>query len=254
VINSIPTSLRSAVSSFLPAVRMDATTGGSTAAPVSTATTASAAAAASAQAAGPGGALGKDEFMKMLIAQLQNQDPLDPMQGDQMATQLAQFSSLEQLQDINTSLTDQQTSQSSLLGAIQANAAVGMIGHTVVAQGNEVQLGGSNGASNVTVNLASAGVSGTLHIYDASGREVGSRAVGALSAGKQTIDIGSAADGLPDGSYTYSLDVKSGAGTAVDVSTYTVGKVDGVSTGTNGLVLTAGGLTIPYANVTQILN
>lgn len=253
MINSIPTSLRSAVSSFLPSVRFDTTTA-SPAAATSAASTAAAAGAASAQAAGPGGALGKDQFLKMLIAQLQNQDPLNPMQGDQMATQLAQFSSLEQLQQINTTLTDQQTSQGSLLGALQANAAIGMIGHTVVAQGNQLQIGGANGASNVTVNLSSSGVSGTLHIYDASGREVGTRALGAMNGGRQTIDLGTAADGLPAGSYSYAVDVKSSAGTAVDVTTYTVGKVDGVSTGANGLVLTAGGLTIPYANVTQILN
>lgn len=251
MINSIPTSLRSAVSSFIPSVRMDVTSGGGTAPATNTG---AAVAAASAQATAPGGALGKDQFLKMLIAQLQNQDPLNPMQGDQMATQLAQFSSLEQLQQINTTLSGQQTSQASLLGAIQANAAIGMIGHTVVAQGNQVQIGGSNGADNVAVNLGSSATSGTLHIYDATGREVGTRALGALGAGRQTIDLGSAADGLPAGTYTYGVTATSSAGTAVDVSTYSVGKVDGVSTGVNGLVLTAGGLTIPYANVTQILN
>ena len=52
--------------------------------------------------------MGKDQFLKLLIAQLQNQDPMNPMQGDQMASQLAQFSSLEQLQQINTTLTGQQ--------------------------------------------------------------------------------------------------------------------------------------------------
>lgn len=253
MITPLPTSLRAAAKSFLPSVRLDTTSTATTAAAAS-GNTAAAVAAASAQAAAPGGALGKDQFLKMLIAQLQNQDPLNPMQGDQMATQLAQFSSLEQLQNINSTLTGQQTSQASLLGAIQANAAIGMIGHTVVAQGNQLQLGGSGGQSAVTVNLGSAGASGTLHIYDSTGREVGARSVGALDAGKQTIDLGSAADGLPAGTYTYALDVQSGAGTAVDVTTYSVGKVDGVSTGANGLVLTAGGLTIPYANVTQILN
>ncbi|HVX41872.1 MAG TPA: flagellar hook capping FlgD N-terminal domain-containing protein [Gemmatimonadaceae bacterium] len=236
---------RTAASSFMPSVSMDATPA---------ANSSGAVAAAAAQATAPGGALGKDQFLKMLIAQLQNQDPLNPMQGDQMATQLAQFSSLEQLQEINTTLSGQQTSQGALLGALQANAAMGMIGHTVIAQGDQLQLGGANAQSSVTVNLGSAGASGTLHIYDSTGREVGTRDVGALDAGKQTIDLGSAADGLPDGTYTYALDVKSSAGTAVDVTTYTTGKVDGVSTGANGLVLTAGGLTIPYANVTQILN
>lgn len=49
----------------------------------------------------PGGALGKDEFMKMLVAQMQNQDPMDPMDNSQMTAQLAQFSSLEQMENLN---------------------------------------------------------------------------------------------------------------------------------------------------------
>ena len=99
------------------------------------------------QAAAPGGPLGKDEFLKLLIAQLQNQDPMNPMQGDQMASELAQFSSLEQLQEINTTLTGQQSAAGSLLGAVQAGAAINTIGHTVIATGNQVQVGGTSGQS-----------------------------------------------------------------------------------------------------------
>src|SRR3954451_16186073 len=92
---------------------------------------AAAAATASAQAATPGGALGKDQFLKLLVAQLRYQDPMSPMQGDQMATQLAQFSSVEQLQQINANLTGQATSAGTLLGAVQSSAAINTIGHTV---------------------------------------------------------------------------------------------------------------------------
>jgi flagellar basal-body rod modification protein FlgD len=52
----------------------------------------------------PGGKLGKDEFLKLLVAQMKNQDPLNPMDGQQMAAQLAQFSSVEQLVTANESL------------------------------------------------------------------------------------------------------------------------------------------------------
>src|SRR5471032_1716961 len=97
--------------------------------------------AAPAAAAPAGGAMGKDQFMKLLIAQMQNQDPTNPMDGSQMASQLAQFSSLEQLQEVNTNLAGQQTSQGALLGAIQASSAVSTMGHTVVAAGNQLQIG-----------------------------------------------------------------------------------------------------------------
>lgn len=214
--------------------------------------TALAAGAATAQA--PGGALGKDQFLKLLIAQMRNQDPMAPMDGTQMATQLAQFSSLEQLQQINSTLTSQQASSGSVLGAIQASAAINTIGHTVVAVGNQVQIGGANGATTVTANLAGAASSGTIHIYNSAGTEVSTATLGAVQGGKQTFDIGSATSGLPDGIYTYAIDAKDSAGGPVAVQTYTTGRVDGISTSQNGLVLTAGGLTIPYSNVVQIFN
>ena len=53
----------------------------------------------------PGGAMGKDQFLKLLVAQMKNQDPLNPMDGTQMASQLAQFSTVEQLQSANDTLT-----------------------------------------------------------------------------------------------------------------------------------------------------
>lgn len=62
----------------------------------------------------PGGALGKDEFLKLLIAQMQNQDPLDPMDNSEMIAQLAQFSALEQMQNLNTSIDAMKTAQNML--------------------------------------------------------------------------------------------------------------------------------------------
>jgi flagellar basal-body rod modification protein FlgD len=198
--------------------------------------------------------MGKDAFMKLLIAQMQNQDPMNPMQGDQMATQLATFSSLEQLQQINATLTTQQSSSGSLLGAIQATSAINTIGHTVVAAGDQVQIGGSSGSTSVTADIAGAGASATLHILNSSGVEVGSRDLGPLSAGRQTFAIGDAAHNLPAGAYKYTIDVKDTAGSPVAVQTYMTGKVDGVSSESSGIVLTSGGLSIPYGSVVQIIN
>lgn len=217
-------------------------------------TTSQAAAAAATQTAQPGGAMGKDQFLKLLIAQMQNQDPTNPLDGSQMAAQLAQFSSLEQLQQINETLTGQATSQGTLLGAIQSTAAISSIGHNVIAAGNQIEIGGSAPTSSVTADFGDAGANATLHIYDASGNEVGSRSLGAVSAGRHTFDLGAATKGLGDGKYTYSIDAKSTAGNAVPVTTYMTGRVSGVSSSPSGLVLNIGDLTVPYANVIQILN
>ena len=197
--------------------------------------------------------MGKDEFMKLLIAQMKNQDPMNPMQGDQMAAQLAQFSSLEQLQEINQTLTTQASSQGNLLGAVQGSAAIGLLGHSVLATGNQVQVGGTNGATSVTANVSAAATTATLHIFNSAGAEVGTESLGAIASGRQSFNIGDATKGLPAGTYTYSIDAKDATGTAVPVTTYMSGVVDGITSGPNGLTLTAGGLSIPYASVIQIV-
>jgi flagellar hook assembly protein FlgD len=79
----------------------------------------------------PKGALGKDEFLKMLVAQMQNQDPLEPMDGQQMAAQLAQFSSVEQLVEMNDNLKSQQATQASLAESLGGSLTLGAIGKQV---------------------------------------------------------------------------------------------------------------------------
>jgi flagellar basal-body rod modification protein FlgD len=199
--------------------------------------------------------MGKDEFMKLLIAQMQNQDPMNPMQGDQMAAQLAQFSTLEQMQEMNTTLTGQSTAQGALLGAVQSTSAINTLGHTVVAVGNGLSLDGKGGTTSVTADIGAAAKTTTVHILDSTGTEVATGDLGAVGAGnKQSFDITGITKGLPAGTYTYTIDAKDSAGAAVTTTTYMTGKVDGISSGANGIVLNSGSLSIPYANVVQVNN
>jgi len=232
-----------------------ATTASKTTVPqTTTSSTSGTSTSTSTQAAAPGGAMGKDQFLKLLIAQLQNQDPMNPMQGDQMATQLAQFSSLEQLQQINANLTAQQTAGSTLLGAVQSTSAIGAIGHVVTAIGNQIAVGGASPATSVEATFGTAAAKSTLHIYDSSGTEVATSNLGSTSSGMQTFNLGKLTDGLGAGTYTYKIDATDADGKAVTVQTYTTARVDGVTTGSTGLVLTAGGITIPYGSVVRISN
>jgi len=91
-----------------------------------------AAAAAQTAPAKAGGQVSRDDFMKLLIAQLQNQDPLSPMDNQEFAVQLAQFNSLEQLIGLNEKL-DSLTSQQGL--ASQFNSAA-LLGKQVAGRGN----------------------------------------------------------------------------------------------------------------------
>jgi flagellar basal-body rod modification protein FlgD len=208
----------------------------------------------SSQNPAPGGAMGKDQFLKLLIAQLQNQDPMNPLQGDQMASQLAQFSSLEQLQQINSNLAAQQAASGSLLGAVQSTSAIGAIGHVVTAIGDQLQVGGADAPTTVEATLATRAAKTTLHIYDSSGTEVANASLGESPSGMQTFNLGKLTEKLAPGTYTYSIDAVDGDGKAVNVQTYTTARIDGVTTGSTGLVLTSGGITIPYGSVVRISN
>jgi len=125
--------------------------------------------------------LSSDDFMKLFVAQLQNQDPLQPQDPGQMLDQLSQMTMVEESYNNNTAL-------SSLLAA-QNNTAtmnsVSFIGTNVIANGNAVAFDGTNQAS-LHYNLSVPTTSSTVTISDASGNVVKTAALGAQSAGNLT--------------------------------------------------------------------
>lgn len=90
-------------------------------------------------------AMGKDDFLKMLIAQLKNQDPTNPQQGTEFAAQLAQYSSLEQLTNLNETMTRQGLSNNKLIEA----QAVNLIGKQITAQTERTAADGTTGITPV---------------------------------------------------------------------------------------------------------
>ncbi len=204
----------------------------------------------------PKGAMGKNEFLKLLVAQLKHQDPLAPSDGSQMAAQLAQFSSLEQLQNINGTLATQSSAQSSVMAAMQASAAMSTLGKTVIAVGDQFNVPQGSDPRGITVSTVVGGFggTGTLEIRDAAGTVIGTRDLGAVKGGAQEFVLGSAAAGLPVGDYHYAITVKDAAGKAVPVSTFTSVKVDRVQSTASGPVLTGGGISIPFGQVTEVRN
>jgi flagellar basal-body rod modification protein FlgD len=204
----------------------------------------------------PLGALGKDDFLKLLVAQMQNQDPLNPTQSDQMAAELAQFSSLEQLQDINTALTGQATDTNTLIASIQTSAAMGTLGKTVVATGNQVVVPTGTDPKTVAVEATIGGAGGTasLTVTDASGTVVGTTSLGVVNPGDLNVTLGAAGANLPPGVYTYAINVTDTAGNTTPATTFSTGRVDTVQATSNGPVLMCGPLAIPFSTVTQIKN
>ena len=197
--------------------------------------------------------LGKEEFLQLLVAQLKNQDPLNPSNPEEMAAQLAQFSSVEQLININEQLTAQGASNGAMAAALNNTAAVSVIGKEVLAAGDSVFLTGS-GDEAITVGVDGLGGTATLTLYDANGTRVGSREVGPVGGGRQEIELDDLADGLDAGRYSYELTVTDAEGVSVGVQAFTRTRIDGVRYGPQGPVLFSGSLEIPLADVVEIIS
>jgi flagellar basal-body rod modification protein FlgD len=189
-------------------------------------------------------ALGKDDFLNLLVTQLKNQDPLNPQDSTAFVAQLAQFSSLESMQNIQGLLTNQGTDTALNTLASKANLATSMIGRNVLAVGNQLEVTQA-GSGSVDIDVGGAGGSFTLNVMDSSGRIVASEETGFLAAGRQTLATGT----LPAGKYTYSVTSADGS---TPVTTYTSGVVNGVSFQNGTVVLRAGTLTFPLDNVIEV--
>ena len=194
--------------------------------------------------------LGKDDFLNLLVAQLQNQDPLNPMDSTQFTSQLAQFSSLEQLSNINTGLTRLQDSQE---GNGQS-LAVGYIGKHVLAEGDVVALGATGGAD-LHFELASDAVATQINIYDAAGEYVRTLETGTLTAGRQALAWdGKDGSGRRIGAGQYSFEVLAvdADGSMVKVNPLVSTPVIGVRFEDGRPLLLTEGQAIPMENVREV--
>ncbi|MBI1809877.1 MAG: hypothetical protein HYR75_08290 [Gemmatimonadetes bacterium] len=202
--------------------------------------------------AGAGGAMGKDQFIQLLVAQLTHQDPMNPADSSQMASQLAQFSSVEQLMNINSQLTAQASSGAAMTSAVNNNSALNLIGKTVMVQDPQIAVGGTNATMNVSADIPSSGGTLTLTVKDQNGNTVRTQNIGAVTGGRQTYSLAGITTGLPAGNYTASFALTDGNGTVTNPATITSLRVDGVSYGTNGASITSGGRTISIGSVMQV--
>lgn len=145
--------------------------------------------------------LGRDAFLKLLITQLENQDPLNPMEDKEFTAQLAQFSSLEKLSDISESLKgmDQDSARQDML------AAVSFIGKQVRAAGDSLSKQGEQ-VSTLYYSLDDVATSMLMNVFDAGGNLV------------QTVSLG----GRQAGSYEFTWDGKDYTGRTLDDGVYTV--------------------------------
>lgn len=200
--------------------------------------------------------LGKDDFLKLLLAQLQHQDPLNPADNTEFVAQLAQFSSLEQMTQMNSNLLKSLESNTQMSEAVNNAMLISYIGKDVTAETSAFQFDGDNpSALNFTVD--SDIQSGTLTIFNADETAVVEIALDGYAAGENAIEwngvtkFGTIAKA---GSFSYEVDAYDVLGNKIDATYAFSGKVDGVTFNDGAAHLKIGDVLIPFGLVRNIAN
>ena len=191
----------------------------------------------------------QDRFLKLLVAQMKNQDPLNPQDNAQLTSQMAQISTVDGIEKLNRTVK-QLTASNESSQAIQGAA---MVGRNVLADGNGLTLAGGlaeggfdvpEGADQVTVTIAAP-----------SGQVVHRATLDNLGAGIHTFawdgmtDAGSAAQ---SGAYSFSVKAVM-EGKNATVNPLTVSRVDGVSNGSAGMSVRTSSGTLDWSKIRQVM-
>lgn len=198
-----------------------------------------------------GSALGKDAFLKLLVAQLSHQDPLKPTDSTQMVSQLAQFSALEQA----VAQTQKLDLLSAQLTGVSNSQATDLVGKQVTVRGKQIAYDGVS-PTGVGVTLSGPTTTTTVTIRDASGKAVRTMEMGPHPAGTMPITWDGKDDKgnpVPAGSYTCEVNAKDDNGNAVTASQDVTGTVVKVSfdKGYPELVLDSGA-TAPVSDLVSV--
>ncbi len=167
----------------------------------------------------------RDEFLRLFVTQLRYQDPLSPLDSKDMTAQLAQFSSLEQLQYIKMQLADLLLFQNSL----QNTLTVSLIGREVSVEGDTISLDVSK---EIRFRLSAPAEKVKIQIYDSSGNLVREVNLGRCSEGENTYTwdgYDNSGNPLPDGLYRFSVEAYDQEGSTVEVQTFKTARVTAVT-------------------------
>jgi flagellar basal-body rod modification protein FlgD len=182
--------------------------------------------ATSANTTSKNGPLNQADFLKIFVTQLKFQDPLQPLDNYQMASQMAQFSMVQSLNDMSASMKSMQSSQT----AVNNLQAATLVGKNVEVKGSTLSLSQGT-ASEGSYQLDTPGKA-TIKIMDEKGGLV--RVIESQVADTQKQQLlwdGKNDQGItmPDGKYSFQVSAVDAQGAAINVQTTMVGKVDGVT-------------------------
>jgi flagellar basal-body rod modification protein FlgD len=195
--------------------------------------------------------MGKDAFLKLMLTQMKNQDPTNPMQSHEMAAQLAQFTSLEQLNNINSTLESMKNSQTP-----NANfQALAFIGKKVTGDSSKVTRTAGDTRHSFNFDLLGDAAKVKVTVKDAAGTSIRELELNNLRKGQNSIEWnGLMDDGMPAraGEYKFTVEALGPNGAKVWAKTGFEGRITGLNYGSDGPVLMVGNQSIKMSDVKKI--
>jgi len=200
--------------------------------------------------------LGKDDFMKLLIQQMKNQDPLNPLDGTQLAAQLAQFSSLEQLQNLNNSMTSSINANYLLTQSINNTLSSTLIGKAVKIGGSGLSNTGQKSVQ-LGYKLPADASSVSVNIYDKNGALVKTIDGLPTTSGDHKLSwdfSDNNGNKVPKGKYTFEVKAKDMSENKMVTASYKYGLVSGVRFTSSGTVLVVDNSEYNFSDILEIIN
>jgi flagellar basal-body rod modification protein FlgD len=197
--------------------------------------------------------MGQQEFLQLLVAQMRNQDPINPLDSKEFAAQLAQFNSVEQLISVNNGLSTLQGSQEMMSASLTNSMAASMTGKHVKALSSEVYLA-PGGQSNIQYKLNNSASEVEIVIRNESGSEVRREKLSGVAGGENQWSWdgrNDAGDRMADGNYYVEIQA-SNEGSKVDALTYVEGTVGKVRYTGSGVFLHVNGVNVSIGDVEEV--
>ncbi|MCZ4330651.1 flagellar hook capping FlgD N-terminal domain-containing protein [Castellaniella denitrificans] len=200
----------------------------------------------------------QDRFLTLLVTQLKNQDPLNPMDNAEVTSQIAQLSMVNGIQGLNNTLL----ALSGQMDMSQSLQAAGLIGKDVLYPGEKISLGtdqesGAKAATPFGIDLMSGAAKTTVTILDSAGKAVRKIELDAQGAGVYPMSwdgLDDAGAAVPDGAYTVQVAASDANGQPVSAGTLTSGHINSIAYTSEGLRLNlALGQKISLLDIRQVM-